>query len=483
MQLLLVLSLVALACAAPFANPTELKSVNGVLNVVLAPALTRHSIEGFPNILTRVYNGSFTPPTLRVKPGDTINLALVNSFEKPTNLHFHGMTVTPTSPGDDSNIQVDPATTFKYKIDVPKDHAKGLFWYHAHFPGDTEFQLMNGLGGLLVVEGVLDAFPSLAGIKEYFFLLKDIQIDANKTVSDIDSALPTNRFVNGQANPTLTIAPGETQLWRVGNVGADIYYHISVNNLTIYELAHDGRIRKSLQAVQDVLLPPSSRTEFLVVGPTAGTYTVKTLAFDTGADPYPETTLATLVSTGTPVTPIPLTFAFPEVVDLRTATIANKRKFLFHQTEDEQFFISGKQFDMGRIDTTVYLGDIEEWTIENNSTETHVFHIHQVEFQVVEINGQPFPFVGRQDVINIPPAANPDVDNSKVKIIIPFTHPSILGTFMYHCHILKHEDNGMMAQINVVERPPANSDKGKPSNSSALFPLVVLFAALLLALL
>src|SRR5262249_30241521 len=113
-----------------------------------------------------------------------------------------------------------------------------------------------------------------------------------------------------------------------------------------------------------------------------------------------------------------------------------------------------KQFDMERVDTTVNLGDVEEWTIRNESDEMHTFHMHQVAFQVVEVNGQKTDFVGMQDNVNVPVRAT-------VKIILAFTDPAIVGKFAYHCHVLSHEDKGMMAVIEV--KPPRGAaSQGSP---------------------
>jgi suppressor of ftsI len=195
--------------------------------------------------------------------------------------------------------------------------------------------------------------------------------------------------------------------------------------------------------------------EVLVQGGPRGIYALRTLYFDQGADgdQYPEVILATLISAGLPEAPIPLPTAaqFPPVEDLRTQPIAARRTFVFSENpQTNAFFINGKQFDEHRIDTTVQLGTVEEWTIENVANEEHVFHMHQLDFQVAEIDGQPIAFVGRQDVVNLPV-------QSTVKILIPFTNPVIVGKFVYHCHIVSHEDNGMMAVIEDVD-PQAGGD-------------------------
>jgi suppressor of ftsI len=264
-----------------------------------------------------------------------------------------------------------------------------------------------------------------------------------------DRSTRTSSAHSARENPTLKIRPGETQFWRIGNVGADIYYRLKPDGHTLYELGKDGSRTNQLVAREEVFLPPGARTEVLVQGGPHGVYKLRTLYFDQGADgdQYPEVTLATLISEGRAEEPIalPTQEQFPPVEDLRTQPIASRRTFVFSEDPDtNQFYINGLQFDENRIDTTVTLGTIEEWTIQNVANEEHVFHIHQLDFQVIEVDGNPVAFTGRQDVVNLPV-------KSEVKVLIPFTNPVIVGKFVYHCHIVSHEDNGMMAVIQVVQ--------------------------------
>src|SRR4030095_16760636 len=133
----------------------------------------------------------------------------------------------------------------------------------------------------------------------------------------------------------------------------------------------------------------------------------------------------------------------------QNGAIANERTFIFSETSDGNiFFINDNTYDPDRVDTTVKLGTFEEWTIQNTSGELHVFHIHQLDFLVEEINGGAQTMLGLQDTFILPYQENGVP--GEVKILIPFTNPVIVGEFVYHCHILGHEDNGMMANIVVA---------------------------------
>lgn len=434
--------------AETFRNPPEVASSDGALNVMLTAGKREIEIGG-QSVVAMVFNDSYIPPTLRVRPGDTLNLELVNSLENSTNLHHHGSNVSPLDNGDNVFVDIMPNTRYRQRIVFPDEHPAGFLWYHPHMHGLVEAQIFGGMSGGLIVEGMLDPFPQLSGIKERIMLLKDFQNIGGEIPSDnIDSNAGTTRTVNGMVNPTLKIRPGETQFWRIGNIGADIYYRLKLDDHVLYEIAADGNRHTELVPRDEILLPPASRTEVLIQGGRHGIYQLRTLAVDTGpdGDQYPEVVLATLISEGAEREPVELPTAdqFPPVEDLRGHPVAQHRSFQFSEDPDtNQFYIDGKQFDPNRVDTQVKLGDVEEWTIENVTDEMHVFHIHQLDFQVTEIDGQPVPFTGRQDVVNLPV-------KSRVKLLIPFTNPVIVGKFVYHCHIVAHEDNGMMATVEVV---------------------------------
>jgi suppressor of ftsI len=444
-----------------FHNPPEVRSAGGVLSLTLTAELQDVEIAG-QRVQARVYNGLYIPPTLRVHPGDTMQITLVNAIDQPTNLHHHGSNVSPLNNGDNVFIDLMPGQIFNQRIVFPPDHLPGLLWYHPHRHMFVESQIFGGMSGGLIVEGMLEPFPHLQGVQERIMLLKDFQNSGGQIPTDnIDSNAGTTRTVNGVVNPTLTIRPGETQFWRIANIGADIYYRLQLDGHILYEIARDGNRQTRVVAREEILLPPAARTEVLVQGGPRGIYSLRTLYFDQGADgdQYPEVILATLISAGRPEAPLPLPTPaqFPPVEDLRAQPIATRRTVVFSENPDtNEFFIDGKLFDEQRIDTTVQLGTVEEWTIENVANEEHVFHIHQLDFQVTEVNGQPREFIGHQDVVNLPV-------QSTVKILIPFTNPVIVGKFVYHCHIVGHEDNGMMAVIEVVDPQAGGAPQVSPS--------------------
>lgn len=445
-----------------FRSPPELRASGGELRATLRVSTERVEVDG-QAVTTTVYNGQYVPPLLRLAPGDTLFLDLDNRAATQTNQHYHGLNVSPrinpdATVSDNVFVHIEPGSKLDYRVAIPPRHNPGLYWYHSHQHGNAEQQVMGGLSGGLVIEGVLDSLPELAGIKERVMLLKDIQIGPDGRVPDaIDSSAPTHRTVNGQTNPVLTIAPGETQFLRIANIGANLYYRLKLDGHVLYELARDGNRRNRLVPMDELLLPPASRSEVLIQGAQPGRYALKALAFDTGpaGDSSPEALLATLVSQGPARTPIALPGALPAVEDLRALPVARRRTITFDESDDgNTFFIDSgdgpRQFDPNRVDSTIVAGTVEEWTVLNATQELHVFHIHQTDFQVTEIDGVAQPFTGHQDNVNVPYQPGAAAPPGQVKLLIDFRNPLIVGRFVYHCHILEHEDGGMMAVAEVV---------------------------------
>ncbi|SNT64771.1 Multicopper oxidase [Streptosporangium subroseum] len=182
----------------------------------------------------------------------------------------------------------------------------------------------------------------------------------------------------------------------------------------------------------------------LVQGPPAGRTHLITTAYSTGptGDSYPQTTLATLVSAGDPMTPAALPSKFAPIDDLSKDPVAQRRVITFSQNDQtNEFYINGKQFDVHRIDVRARLNTTEEWRVRNLANEQHTFHIHVNDFQLMSINGRPYHFRGWQDTVQLP---------ARGEVVIRMRFRDFLGKYPFHCHILNHEDRGMMANVEVV---------------------------------
>ena len=429
--------------AETFKEPPVVASSAGVLKVSLTPKLSTVSVAGH-QASVMAYNGLYTPPTLRVRPGDTIRLRFVNALNEPTNLHTHGLTVSPRGNSDNVFLRVAPGQTQDYEFQLPANHPPGLFWYHPHPHGFSDEQTRNGMAGGLIVEGLLDSFPTLRHLPERLLFLKGLQLE-NGHVVITHIGEHVIRTINGVAKPVIVLRPGETELWRIGNQSADLYFLLTLDSHHFQLVARDGNRRSRMTTADTIRLSPGARAEVLVTAGASGVYLLRTGNIDTGPEgnQYPGTVMATVRVEGPPATPVALPPALLPVEDLR-GKVTNRRTIVFSETADgDTLFIDGKTFDQNRTDVRVRLGAIEEWTIRNLGVELHSFHIHQGPFQLVAINGVPQPADDRRDIVDVP-------IGGEVKVIIPFTNPLIVGRFVYHCHILSHEDKGMMATIEVT---------------------------------
>jgi FtsP/CotA-like multicopper oxidase with cupredoxin domain len=429
--------------AETFRQPPAVASRAGVLRMSLAPGPATVNVAG-RRVVLMAYNGAYIPPTLRVRPGDTIRLRFPNGLDEPTNLHVHGLVVSPAGTSDNPFLHVAPGESMEYEIRVPANHPPGLFWYHPHPHGFSDTQTRNGMSGAIIVEGLLDSFPTLRGVRERVLLLKDLQVE-NGRVAHISIGKNDVRTINGVAKPVIVLRPGETELWRIANVGADVYYDLSLEGHRFQVVARDGHRLTHVEPADTLVLSPGARIEALVTAGAPGVHLLRDGDVDTGpaGNQYAGTVMATLRVEGPPARPAVLPPALLPVEDLRPK-VGNRRTIVFSESADgDTFFIDGRTFDMNRTDIRVRLGAVEEWTIRNDADELHSFHIHQTPFQITEVDGVPQPADGYRDIVDVPIGGS-------VKVVIPFTDPVIVGRFVYHCHILSHEDRGMMAVIEVV---------------------------------
>jgi FtsP/CotA-like multicopper oxidase with cupredoxin domain len=423
----------------------EFRSEGGVLTATLEATQQKIRV-GEVELDGAVYNGAYAGPVLRVHPGDTMRIKLVNHLSEPTNLHFHGIQTSPLGNSDNMHVVVEPGASFDYVVKIPKTQPPGLYWYHDHMHRLAEKHVMEGLSGALIVEGLARQFPELDGITEQLFVLKDYSFD------DSDDPVIENlheyvQSINGQAFSMLDLRPGETQLWRFTNQSGNLYFHVALTGHKFRIIADDGAAATTETETEVLNIAPASRLEVLVTGGTPGVYDLvsRNVLTGTGDALSRDRVLGRLTVAGDPVQPVPHIASFPASADLRSRKIDAYRTVEFTQKNDGvHFYLNGRIYDHDRIDTRVPLGNVEEWTIRNNSDDMHVFHIHQVSFQVTERNGETQPFTGYEDVVRVP-------ERGEIKIRMAFTDPVIVGQFMYHCHVLKHEDGGMMANIEVYD--------------------------------
>jgi suppressor of ftsI len=442
------------AAAAPrdvLAKPPEIRSRNGVLEttIVAAPGDVDLGSVSFPGLL---YNGLYLPPLLRPRLGDTMRITFKNNLpDDPSNLHYHGLSVSPQGNSDNVFVHVHPGQQFQYEVHIPADgrQGPGLYWYHPHAHGVVAKQMLGGMSGGLVVDGAEQLYSILGDLPERFFLIKHAEVNEREVIS-----------TNGQINPAVQIRPGELQFWRIANIGATLFVKFHIKGMPLYAVATDGHPLSQPRQISEFFLGPGERIDAIAVGPPSGEYTMTTIPFQNEAwkKPDPSQLLATVVSSGPAVSnaaSVESNILRQQVVgarwteEVRSAAIAKRRTLDYSRTADRHvFMINGRVMDENRVDETVRLGDTEEWTVVNTDQQYHSFHIHQTAFLVTEINGVPQRETSLRDTFSVPPATEngPGV----LKVVIPFTDPVIVGRFVFHCHAVDHEDKGMMGIVEVV---------------------------------
>jgi FtsP/CotA-like multicopper oxidase with cupredoxin domain len=461
----------------PFSDPPDADTAGGThLTITLNAHDTRFDLAG-RQVWGQSYNGSFVAPTIHLMPGEDASITLINHLQFATNLHFHGLHVSPSQDSDNPYLCVAEGQTFTYHLSIPRDHPVGTYWYHSHSMGTScssasmpsqgfqpddglvENQIYAGLSGALVIGDDRSLLPpALADITAHTLVFKDVQIDStghivqNSTTTSINSDDPTVRLVNGMLRPVMTMRPGETQLWRLVNAGADIFYQLQLDGYHFTVIGEDGRAVAQVRTASTLLLPPAKRYDVLVTAADQpGRTWLRTTAYSNGplGDSYPDTPLATLNVTGDPDQPLPsVTGAIPGAPDdLANAQIAQHRTVVLSDDGAGKFYINGKQsMNSSVFDKPALLNTVEEWTIVNQSGQGHPFHIHTNAFQVMSINGVAQPYTHVQDIVLVPNAVN----GTPGKVVLRIAFTDYTGRWMFHCHIANHEDLGMMSFIDVV---------------------------------
>jgi suppressor of ftsI len=459
-----------------FPNPPDLRAKHHTLSFTLHARIARDGRNSF------YFDGQPIAPTLRLSPGDQLKINYINDLPARsrescaispcmdmTNLHFHGLTVSPDAPQDDVlGMMAMPGQSLRYTVEIPKDHPPGLYWYHTHPHGESHRQVLDGMSGALVIEGIESYFPPLAGLPERVLVVRgrsivndpqsaDLKhrVELSSDICGAEPEAPEEVFtVNGSVRPQIGIAPGEHQFWRLVNASADRYLDLQLEGQLFEIVAMDGMpialhdLNHPTRSAEHVLLPPAGRLEAIVTGPAAGMPSrLVSRCVDTGpdGDPNPAMVLADIVSRSA-AGPISKTSETHVEPGLKTLDLAAEAKapprFIVTFTEDKKaFYINGKVFTLDAAPMVrAKVGAYQHWRIVNATRELHPMHIHQVHFLAYAENDRPIAEPLWLDTVNVPYGGSVDV-------IMDFTDPVIRGMSVFHCHLLNHEDKGMMAKV------------------------------------
>jgi len=461
--------------------PASRAAVSATVSLSLAAALDPSN--SFP---TFVYNGTYdVTPTIRVKPGGSIEIFLNDelpagkSMGDDVNLHFHGLGTSPLAPADDVlTMLARPNQTLHYVVPIPKSQPPGLYWYHTHVHGETNYQVgEGGMSGAIVVDGIDAHLPALAHMRENILMVRELGSGAG-SVRRLPHTANTNPCaqaasavisVNREYRPILQATPNRPQFYRIVNATGHRTLDLSIDGSPLEIVAIDGYPldtypgEPATRTVSHYVLPPAARVEFVAAPP--GPSVLRTRCYFSGpvGDQDPAQVLAYLgkphraapsrraalklpaLTVGTPLDRSGPAGFLPEPVAHRIVRFTENAK---------GFYINGRAYSPEAKPTfVVRTGTVERWTVENLTQEIHAFHIHQVHFVVEAIDGVRLAHRYWADTVVVPygkRSGNGSLRPGTITLLMDFRSSLIRGTFLFHCHILDHEDMGMMAKIQAI---------------------------------
>jgi blue copper oxidase len=463
------------------------------------------------NTPTYGYNGSFLGPTLFINKQDSITLNVTNNLPVATTVHWHGFHVAPSNDGGPHQV-ISPGATWSPSFKMRNNAS--TYWYHPHGEGKTEIQVSKGLAGLIIVRDSLEAsytLPRKYGIDDFPIILSTRSFDVLyqiATATHSDSVV----MINGTLNPYLTV-PKQVVRLRLLNGSADRTYNLGLSDDSpFYLIATDGGMLSQPFATTRLRMSPGERAEILINFDTydiAQQLYLKSYASELqkgiiGADSVGTSTLIigeeyytnllngsdfnllrfdVTTTTANPVTTIPANFA--PIIPMDTLDVNTHRHLHFSPDTllfgaqayvDGPFFINNEAFNINNTNIITHINDKEIWTLTNTTLVAHPFHIHDIQFFVLDINGNPPPpqYSGLKDVILVKP-------QDTVRFITKFeTFADETVPYMYHCHLLHHEDEGMMGSflvkpnaIGINQLPPNNGIKVYPNPLNAQQTLTI----------
>ena len=471
---LLTLLAVGLNAQNPLFIPPMLEGTNFDLQVQSG------TTQFFPGINTPTFgvNGNILAPTLSVNKGDVVTFNVTNNLTTSTTMHWHGLHVPASADGGPHQI-IEEETTWSPKFEIK--NAAGTFWYHPHGENKTDLQVSKGLAGLILIRDEVEAaleLPRTYGVDDFPLILQTKSFDILHQIQ-IATQSDTTVMVNATIDATLDV-PSQVVRLRLLNGASNRTFFVGFSNgMVFHQIATDGGLKESPYETNRLRLSPGERSEILIDLTALQGQTFSLISYGSelptgimgaamvgdGSAEIPEYSdnplngsdftlldLTVIAPTADAITTIP-----SSLVDLTPWSIADidvERAIALTPQSDEPevlvegpFGIDGVQFDMEVVNNICQLNDIERWTITNQTLVAHPFHIHDVEFYITEMNGQAPPpdQQGWKDVVLVMPMQSV----SYITKFENFADPIV--PYMYHCHLLHHEDEGMMGSFIVVD--------------------------------
>lgn len=394
------------------------------------------------------FNRAYLGPTLRAARGENVRVNVHNALDETTTVHWHGMHVPARYDGG-PHQPIEPGATWSphWRIDQPA----ATLWYHPHPHGETEEHVNRGLAGMFILDDpdstVVGQLPHRYGVDDVPLIVQDKRLDDDGEIED--GGLGEDILVNGTYGPYLDVTTQKVRL-RILNASVKRVFEFGLSDGRPFTMiASGGGLLPEPAVMRRVLVSPGERAEIVVDMQPSETVVLRSQdpdlganalveRFDGGQDEFDVLQLRA-ADTLRPSPDIPAHLAPAPDLDVADATI---RTFRMQGRE-----INDKKMDMARIDETVELGSTEVWRVTNTDGEYHNFHVHDVRFQVLSVDGhRPGPALsGWKDTVYMAPGRT-------VRLAMRFTdYADSDSPYMYHCHLLQHEDSGMMGQFVVVE--------------------------------
>jgi suppressor of ftsI len=423
-------------------EPPEVRASRHVVSLTLH-AVNENGRAAF------AFDGASVAPVIRASPGDVLKITYINDLPSKssetcavnpcmnmTNLHFHGLTVSPDAPQDDVlGMIATPGQVLHYSVEIPRDHPPGLFWYHTHPHGESHRQVLDGMSGAIVIEGMERYVSELGRLRERVIVVRGRSIEHDPNAAELRrnveipakgcggeaEAVEEIFTVNGAVRPRIEVAPKERQFWRIVNASPDRYLDLHLDGQIFEIVALDGMplayhgAKAPTRTTDHLLLAPAGRLEAIVTGPPSGSHRVlRTLCVDTGpdGDPNPGMVLADLVQSSSDRrgsnSPPKQVHAIADHPRYKLIDVEPLKKtapdFTVIFTEDKNgFYINGRKFapDASPM-TSARVGTYQHWRIVNGTAELHPFHIHQVHFLAYAENDVPLSHPAWLDTVNVP---------------------------------------------------------------------------------
>ena len=456
----------------------------------------------YPGNPTPTYgiNGAFLSPTILVNKGDIVTLNVNNGLTVATTMHWHGLHVSPSNDGG-PHQSIAAGSTWSPSFEILNN--AGTFWYHPHGEGKTELHVGKGLAGMFIIHDAIEqslGLPQTYGVDDIPLITQSKAFDVLQQIAIADH-MDTSILVNGTIDAYYD-APAQVIRFRLLNGSSMRSFNYGFSNgMTFYQIATDGGLVETPNALTRLLLAPGERSEILVDLTSLDGQSFQLMSFGSeitngifgaatvgiapdvidmyGDNPlngtdYELLAINVIAPTASPVTTIP-TSLIPYTPYLPINAAVNRSLTLdtlrilpidVPNLAAGPFGINGEFFDMMVNNIYVPLNSTEIWTLHNKTHIAHPFHIHDIQFNIIEKNGLP-PVLSEQgwkDVVLVMP-------HDSVKFITKFiTFEDNLVPYMYHCHLLHHEDDGMMGSFIVSSSVGINEISNSGNNELHVFP-------------